>query len=224
MFMLVFLFPIYAFATPDIDNIESNTSNIYDESVSLIPLNITNASSDASFISSGTERNQINEIAEVRWNDEHQKYEITLRIGSYSMLDYVAVLNPEYVDDLIETPTDFSELPAAENTFPSAGEYETTYNRLVDSGMISQEMNQYYYVLDNGLKKSQSFSDENIEVGTISFEVSNLSEPIYIKTYSSLFNTSIGNEKIISQIVRFNEEYSDTYHDYENNETAYGFC
>ena len=179
----------------------------------IVPLRIyngTNLYSEGKSLT--TIRNQISETALVE--EEGSGYKVTLRIGSYQLLDMLQIVKEEKVDEVLDvnnavTGGKLSKLPAGTFTPWKGG--EEAYQAWVDGKKVDASYNDYYYTEDEMVINRSADSD--MDAGTVTIHVSDLSKPILVKTYSSLYGKAANPSKElpVNQIVSLMPESAMEY-------------
>ena len=109
------------------------------------------------------------------------KYKITLYYHSYSAMEMIQVLDNSTVGNLKERYESPNDIPMGDYNKPN--QWLTTTQSKIDKieALISNEANGYY--LQNA---EICLADADMDIGSISFTISNLSDPIYIYSIYSL--------------------------------------
>lgn len=160
----------------------------------------------------GTPRNQISETAVVA--KDSQGYEVTLRIGSYHLLDMLQIVREDKTDEVLDEANDVTSgelwrLPAG--TFSCWQGGEDRYQTWLDEGEVNEEYNDYYYTQDEIIIKPEA--DPEMDAATVTIKVKDLSKPILMKTYSDFYGKekSSNEEYPISQIILLKPEQAVDY-------------
>lgn len=220
LFAILLAIPIYSYASPNLG--QSYDVSETEDSTQLIPITIGNSATNGGDFSSSAYRNQIDEIAQVNWDDAAGSYRVSLRVGSYSALDYIAILKEESSETLLQD-TRFDNLPGAASTFPNEGEFAEQYSSFLSDNEISQEYDNDYWLINNGLSVSQNEEDKKKDAATITFYVTNLENKIYVKTYGTVNNriTTNAYKKIRSQEITLNTDMAENIPKFSDGENAF---
>jgi hypothetical protein len=152
-------------------------------------------------------RNQISETAVVAKTLD--AYEVTLRIGSYHLLDMLQIVREDKIDEVLDETNDVTNgelwrLPAGTFSYWQGG--EERYQAWLDEGEVNEEYNDYYYAQNEIMIKPDA--DLEMDAATVTIKVKDLSKPILIKTYSDFYGKEKGSneEYPTSQIVLLKPE------------------
>ena len=220
LFAILLAIPIYSYASPNLG--QSYDVSEAEDSTQLIPITIGNSATNGGDFSSTAYRNQIDEIAQVNWDDAAGSYRVSLRVGSYSALDYIAILKEKSAETLLQD-TRFDNLPGAALTFPNEGEFAEQYSSFLSDNEISQEYDNDYWLINNGLSVSQNEEDKKKDAATITFYVTNLENKIYVKTYGTVNNriTTSAYKKIRSQEITLNTGLAESIPKFSDGENVF---
>lgn len=220
IFAILLAIPICSYASPNLG--QSYDVSEAEDSTQLIPITIGNSATNGGDFSSTAYRNQIDEIAQVNWDDAAGSYRVSLRVGSYSALDYIAILKEKSAETLLQD-TRFDNLPGAASTFPNEGEFAEQYSSFLSDNEISQEYDNDYWLINNGLSVSQNEEDKKKDAATITFYVTNLENKIYVKTYGTVNNriTTSAYKKIRSQEITLNTGLAESIPKFSDGENVF---
>ncbi len=204
----LFLLPATAWAVTSDDSGNNEASSI--SSKQLVPLEVFDGGVFKEKGELSSPRNQINEVALAEKVSDG--YKVTLRIGSFKMLDMIQIVKEEKVGWVIDENNEVTQggqfwwLPAG--NFTCRNGEEEQYQTWIDEGEVDEVYNEYYYAKDQ--VTINSVADPDMDAGTVTIKVKDLNTPILIKTYSDFYGKK-EDAGIMNQVVVLNPEKAIDY-------------